>query len=98
MSKPVFIELDRTREIKFGVNRLIQIEEKLGKPISELNDSIKDLRTSLLYGLGDKELNEDKLGELMDAAGIKYCAEKTVEALNEATKDRESQKNLEKEI
>lgn len=98
MSKPVFIQLDRTREIKFGINRMIQIEEKLGKPISQLDSSMKDLRAALFYGLGDKKLTEDDVGDLMDKAGIKYCASKISEALQEAIKNGESEKNLEKEI
>lgn len=98
MSKPIFIELDRLREIKFGVNRMIQIEEKLGKPISQLQDSIKDLRTALYFGLGDSKLTEEELGDLIDTAGIAYCMEKTSAALQEAVKKRESEKNLEKEI
>ena len=88
--KLIEIELDKKRYLQGSINAIIKMEEELGRPISELADSVKigDLRTMfycLLLG-GDKELTLEKVGELMDIAienhGIEYLSEKIGEAMS----------------
>lgn len=98
MSKPVYIELDRTRELRLGVNTFVKIETDLRKPISEITDSATDLLTVMFYALSDKELTKEQVGDLIDEAGYKYCAKKVSEAINESIKGRETEKNLKKVV
>lgn len=98
MSKPVFIELDRTREIRLGVNAFVKIESDLQKPIGQITDSATDLLSVLFHGLNDKELTKEELGDLIDEAGFTYCGKKISEAVNEALKGNESEKNLKKVV
>ncbi|MDS1030966.1 hypothetical protein RDV78_11040 [Bacillota bacterium LX-D] len=71
----VTIELDRLRNLRYGMNALVKIEEMVGRPISKLdleNISIKDLRTIIYAGLfhEDKNLSSEKVGELIDEFSI----------------------------
>jgi hypothetical protein len=71
MKKTVLIELDKARNLRYGINALCTIEELLGKPITALDlnrISIKDLRTILFAGLvhEDKDLTPEIVGELID--------------------------------
>ena len=45
-----------------------------------------------------KDINEDMVFDMMDEVGLKYCATKISEALNEAVKGNEEQKNLDKVV
>ena len=98
MSKPVFIELDKTREIRLGINSFVKIETDLKKPFSQISDGATDLVTVLYYGINDKELTKNDIGNMIDEAGFEYCANKAVAAIKEALKGRESEKNLEKVV
>jgi hypothetical protein len=88
MKKSVTIELDKPRNLRFGINALIRVEELTGKPITKLdleNISMKDLRTIVYAGLchEDKDLTPEKVGELMDDySDITKIAEKLGEAFN----------------
>ena len=71
MKKSVTIELDKARNLRYGINALCTIEELLGKPITALDlsrVSIKDLRTILYAGLvhEDTDLTPEKVGSLID--------------------------------
>lgn len=71
MKKSVTVELDKARNLRYGINALCTIEELLGKSITtlDLNQiSIKDLRTILFAGLvhEDSELTPEKVGALID--------------------------------
>jgi len=87
--KLIEIELDKKRYLQAGINSIIKMEQELGRPISELSESVKigDLRT-MLYCLllgADKKLTQEKVGELMDIAiekhGMEYLSEKITEAM-----------------
>ena len=86
--KTVEIEMDKVRHLKFGMNALIELEQKTGKPLSQMGDvSMADLRTILWCGLihEDKKLTESKVGDLMDEAieknGMEHLAQKIGEAM-----------------
>lgn len=100
MSKPVFIELDTQRELRYGTNIFIKIEDALGIPLSTLDTneiSYRQARTLLYIPLHefDKSLTPEIVGNLMDKAGIEYCMNKVQEAVNEAVQVEQDIKNLE---
>ncbi len=69
--KTVTIELDKARNLRYGMNALVKVEELTGKSITKLdleNISMKDLRTILFAGLyhEDNDLTPEKVGELID--------------------------------
>ena len=88
MKKTVTLELDRARNLRYGLNALIKIEELTGKSITQLDlrsISMKDLRTILYAGLyhEDKELTPERAGELIDEhSDITAVADKLGEAFN----------------
>jgi hypothetical protein len=93
MKKIVAFEADKMRNLKYGMNAMIQLEKKLGKSLSSLaNEEFKleDLRAMLYIGLKweDKELTEESVGDIMDEAiekhGMQYLSEKLGEALQGA--------------
>jgi len=90
MKKSVTIELDRPRNLRYGINALIKVEEMTGRTISKLdleNISMKDLRTILYAGLyhEDKDLTPDRVGALIDDySNISAIGEKLGEAFNVA--------------
>lgn len=88
MAKPfVTVDLDRPRRLRYGMNQLIQLEEALGVPVSELTQvrmGLKELRLFLWAGLSweDPDLTLEKAGELADEAeDLTELAEKIGEAL-----------------
>ncbi|WP_069649638.1 hypothetical protein [Caloranaerobacter ferrireducens] len=89
MKKSVAIELDKVRNLRYGINALCQLEDMLGKPITKLQNEtgIKEFRVILYCGLiwEDKTLTLEKIGDLMDEAitekGIDYINDKVSEAL-----------------
>lgn len=90
MKKTVTIELDKARNLRYGMNALVKVEELTGKSITKLdleNLSMKDLRTILFAGLyhEDRELTPEKVGELIDEhSNIAAVAEKLGEAFTVA--------------
>ena len=74
MKKSVTIELDKIRNLRYGMNALVKVEEITGKNITKLDlsdISMKDLRTILFAGLyhEDKDLTPEKTGNLIDEYG-----------------------------
>ena len=88
MKKTVTIELDKARNLRYGMNALVKVEELIGKPITKLdleNISMKDLRSILYAGLyhEDKDLTSESVGNLIDEySDITAIAEKLGEAFN----------------
>lgn len=91
MAKTVAVELDKVRNIKFGINGLIKLEEVLNKPLTSLGNGdfgISDIRAMLFVGLSweDKDLTLEKVGDLMDECmetkGLEYLMEHVGQALN----------------
>jgi len=73
------ITLDKERVIKFDLNALIEVEDKLGFSLAELGDkiSIRAMRTLLTAGLRheDTELTEEQVGSLITMDNMKEVQE-----------------------
>ena len=72
MAKTVMIQADKARNLKYGINQLIELEELLGKPVATMemeNFSMKDLRTMFYVALKweDKKLTHETAGDIMDS-------------------------------
>ena len=99
MKKSVILELDKARNLRYGINALVTIEELTGRPITllDLNAlSMKDLRNILFAGLvyEDTTLTPEKVGVLIDEySNINEIATKLGEAFTLAFGDPNS-KNL----
>jgi len=93
-NKITVINMDKERHMRFGMNALIELEDELGKPITEIEDglSMQDMRTIFYVGLKweDKKLSYADVGDLMDEAidnnegGLQYLAEKLGESIQKA--------------
>ena len=86
----VEIELDKTRQIRFTLNALAELEDKLGVSLTELeglNMGVKQIRTFLWAGLlhEEPELSEQAVGNMVDFDNIEYINEKINEAFQRAT-------------
>ena len=89
MKKSVLIELDKARNLRFGINALCQLEDMIGKPVTDLQDGagITEIRAMLYCGLAweDPDLTVDEVGEIMDDAmsdkGIDYISKKLTESI-----------------
>lgn len=94
--KSVTIELDKARNLRYGMNALVKVEELTGRPITKLDlesISMKDLRTILYAGLyhEDDSLSPEKVGELIDDySNIGDVAEKLGEAFTVAFGDKKA--------
>ncbi len=92
IKQSVFIKADKGRNIRLTTNALAKAEEIIGKPISNFGDNMgfREIRTVLYCGLywEDKELTEEKTGDIMDIIiennGFGYLGEKVQEALSHA--------------
>lgn len=88
----VEIELDKKRKLRYTLNAVAEIEDKLGCAIQDLaekNLGIKALRTMLWAGLlhEDKEITEEFVGDLVDFDNLHYAQEKITEAFALAAKN-----------
>lgn len=68
------VEMDKTRNFRFGMKAISFIEKKFNKPISKVdfeNMTMEETATVILAGLihEDKTLNEDKIMEIIDDKG-----------------------------
>lgn len=100
MKKAIPIELDKVRNLRFGINAICMVEELTGKPITALAEGagMKELRTLLYCGLvwEDNTLTLETAGDLMDLAienkGIDYLSKKLGEAVELALPDKKDKK------
>lgn len=88
--KVVEIELDKVRGLRFTLNSLAEIEDRLGVPLSKMSEvelGIKSIRTMLWAGLihEDPELTETEVGNMVDFENLEYSQEKVAEAFSLAT-------------
>ena len=86
----VEIELDKPRQIRFTLNALAELEDKLGVSLSELEGltkGVKQIRTFLWAGLlhEEPELSEQAVGNMVDFDNIEYINEKINKAFQRAT-------------
>lgn len=87
----VSVEMDKTRNIKFGMRAVDVIEQSFQKPISKIDfDSLtmRETATVIMAGLvhEDKELTEDKVMDIIDEND---CLNEVLEALSKAMQDME---------
>ncbi|KXZ40008.1 hypothetical protein SAMN05661008_01532 [Alkalithermobacter thermoalcaliphilus JW-YL-7 = DSM 7308] len=100
MKKCVAIELDKMRNLRFGVNAFCQIRDMLGKPLTSLTEytEFNELRVLFYCGLiwEDKELTLEKTGNIMDEGiekhGLDYIVEKLSEAIELALPNNSKKK------
>lgn len=86
------IELDKTRNLRYGYKAMQQVEDRLGIHLSQLNFdsvSLNELAIILLAGLQheDNDLTVDKLVDILDEFDltiIEELAEKLGKAIGEA--------------
>lgn len=104
MKKSILIELDKPRHLRFDYNALCDVEDMLGKPLSEIGTpGLRETRTMLYCGLKheDRSLTPTRLGDILDAIindkgfeVMEYIAEKVNEAFILAYGTEEEKKNL----
>lgn len=81
----VEVQLDKKRNIRFTMNALAEVEDRLGFRLDEIEGkklSIKQIRSLLFCGLmhEDENLTEEMIGDMIDLGNIKYVQEKMSEA------------------
>lgn len=84
------IKLDKERNLRFTLNALAEIEDKLGIPLSKMGEvdlGIKAVRTMLWAGLihEDPQITEQEVGNMVDFDNMAYIQEKLSEAFAKAT-------------
>lgn len=92
MRQTVVIEADRTRHMRLGFNQLVELEDTLGRPITELNNNIgiKDMRAILYVALkqDDPTLTLDQTGDIIDEIieknSIEYLTTKLTEVMEQS--------------
>lgn len=80
----VDIELDKKRRLKFNMNALSELEDAMGKPVTQLNNvGMKELRALLWAGLihENPNLTLQDAGNLIELENIEYIGEKVTEAM-----------------
>jgi len=89
--KFVPIELDKTRNMRYGMVSLIKLEKKLGKPFSKIDFenemTYSEIATIIWGGLvhEDNDLTPDKVAELIDDySDIQTALGAMTEAMQEA--------------
>lgn len=86
----ISITLDKERTLRFTLNALAEIEDKLGVPLSKLAEvelGVKTVRTMLWAGLihEDEELTEKQVGNMVDFGNLEEVQTKVTEAFVVAT-------------
>ncbi|MBC9786294.1 hypothetical protein H1S01_17690 [Heliobacterium chlorum] len=87
----VDIVLDKPRKLRYTLNALAEIEDKLGVSVTELNGAnlgMKAIRTFLWAGLAheDEDLTEREVGEMVDFDNFAHVQEKIAEAFELGTR------------
>jgi hypothetical protein len=86
----VEIELDKPRNLRFTLNALAEIEDRLGVPLSKLGEvelGIKAAQIILWAGLihEDESLTLKQVGDMVDLTNLEYVQQKIGEAFALAT-------------
>lgn len=79
----------RTRQLRFDLNALAELEDKLGRPVGELGAvvaSVKTIRAMVWAALlhAEPELTEREVGSWISGENFAAVTERTVEALAQA--------------
>lgn len=85
----VEIKLDKKRTLRFTLNALAEMEDKMGVPLSKMSEvemGIKTVRTMLWAGLihEDEDLTEREVGNMVDFENLEYIQTKVAEAFSAA--------------
>lgn len=91
----VEINLDRPRHLRYTLNALSEIEDKLGIPLTEIGKTplgIKAVRVILWAGLihEDPDLTVEAVGDLVDFGNFEEVQLKIAEAFEAATQGKAS--------
>jgi hypothetical protein len=81
----VSVELDKTRNLRYTMNALAEIEDSLGVPLAEMGNiqmTMKNVRVILWAGLihEEPELTQEQVGEMVDLGNMQEVQEKVAEA------------------
>src|SRR5690554_1729697 len=81
----VEIELDKKRNLRYTMNALAEIEDKLGVGLADIGNmemTVKNVRVVLWSGLihEDPELTEIEVGNMVDMDNFQMVQEKIAEA------------------
>lgn len=97
------IELDKTRNFRYGMKAMSYIEKKLKKPIAKIDlDELTMEQTAIVICAGlvheDPKLNTDKIMDLIDDKGnlvevLEAMAQAFEEAFNGGKEPKEEGKN-----
>lgn len=93
--KTVIFDADKERFLKYGIRALVQMEEMMGRPITDLGNeeqgiSMKDMVIIIHCGLlwAEKGLSFEETEDIIDAAvdkhGFEYVTETMGKALSQA--------------
>lgn len=99
----VKVKLDKLRKLKYGFNAFVEMEEALGKPVTDLGKdsvSFKDIRVMLWAGLlhDDPDISLEEVGDLVDDAdSLSDVAEKITEGIALALGTEEEDTEVKKE-
>lgn len=82
----VDVELDKPRRLRYDLNALAELEDRLGVPLDQIADvrlTIKNFRIMIWAGLihEDPELTEEQVGAMVDGSNFVEVQQKVAEAL-----------------
>lgn len=88
----VDIQLDKKRTLRYTLNALAELEDRLGVSVSELAKvdlGMKQIRTFLWTGLLHEapDITEQEVGNLVDFENMEYVSQKITEAFTSSTKN-----------
>lgn len=86
LKRAVTIDLDKPRHLRYDLNALVAIEERLGVGIDKLADLDLKTKTTLVMLWGgllheSPDLAEKEVGALVDMDNLPYIQEKIAEAV-----------------
>lgn len=74
----------QTHTLRFTTNALVELEQALGKPVSQIqeNSGIREIRAMVWAGLShERRITLQEAGDLVDEAGLQAAAEAVGEAM-----------------
>jgi hypothetical protein len=88
----VEVQLDKKRTLRYTLNALAELEDRLGVSVSELTNvpmGMKQIRTFLWAGLLHEapDITEQEVGNLVDFENMEYVSQKITEAFTKSAKN-----------
>lgn len=86
------VELDKTRTLRYTLNALAEVEDRIGVPLEELENvkmTIKNVRILLWAGLihEDPDLTPEEVGNMVDMGNFQEVQEKVALAFTGGSKN-----------